>query len=95
MFRCKSVDDSLHTAHFEPLTPTKQRRNKMFGSFERGLDKMKMILTPGRKRLGSDAGPRKIKVVKITRWLYFRVNTIVFNANLEFVFYNGLYSPII
>nr|CAB3263753.1 maternal embryonic leucine zipper kinase [Phallusia mammillata] len=59
--KCKSVDDSLHTAHFEPLTPTKQRKNKMFGSFERGLDKMKMILTPGRKRLGSDAGPRKVK----------------------------------
>ncbi|XP_018669900.2 maternal embryonic leucine zipper kinase isoform X1 [Ciona intestinalis] len=59
--RCKSVDDALHTAHFEPLTPSKQKKNRMFGSFERGLDKMKMILTPGRKRLGSDAGPRKMK----------------------------------
>uniref|UniRef100_F7ARN3 Maternal embryonic leucine zipper kinase n=1 Tax=Ciona intestinalis TaxID=7719 RepID=F7ARN3_CIOIN len=59
--KCKSVDDALHTAHFEPLTPSKQKKNRMFGSFERGLDKMKMILTPGRKRLGSDAGPRKMK----------------------------------
>uniref|UniRef100_H2ZG79 Maternal embryonic leucine zipper kinase n=1 Tax=Ciona savignyi TaxID=51511 RepID=H2ZG79_CIOSA len=59
--RCKSVDDSLHTAHFEPMTPSKQKKSRMFGSFERGLDKMKMILTPGRKRLGSDSGPRKIK----------------------------------
>uniref|UniRef100_H2ZG80 non-specific serine/threonine protein kinase n=1 Tax=Ciona savignyi TaxID=51511 RepID=H2ZG80_CIOSA len=58
---CKSVDDSLHTAHFEPMTPSKQKKSRMFGSFERGLDKMKMILTPGRKRLGSDSGPRKIK----------------------------------
>uniref|UniRef100_H2ZG78 Maternal embryonic leucine zipper kinase n=1 Tax=Ciona savignyi TaxID=51511 RepID=H2ZG78_CIOSA len=59
--KCKSVDDSLHTAHFEPMTPSKQKKSRMFGSFERGLDKMKMILTPGRKRLGSDSGPRKIK----------------------------------
>ncbi|XP_076824493.1 maternal embryonic leucine zipper kinase-like [Clavelina lepadiformis] len=59
--KTKSVDDSLHTAHFEPLTPGKHKRSRMFGSFERGLDKMKTILTP-RRRLGSDSGPRKIKV---------------------------------
>ena len=67
-YRTKSVDDSLHTAHFEPLTPGKHKRSRMFGSFERGLDKMKTILTP-RRRLGSDSGPRKIKVSSRRRFI--------------------------
>jgi len=69
MHRCKSVDDSLNVVHFEPLTPSKQRKGRVFGSFERGLDKVKTILTPGRKRLNSDGGPRKVKVTKrVTVW---------------------------
>jgi len=63
-FRCRSVDDALHTAHIEPLTPSKQKKNKMFGSFERGLDKMKNMLTPGKKGSHTSA-PRKIKTVSL------------------------------
>ena len=35
----------------------------MFGSFERGLDKMKNMLTPGKKGSNGSA-PRKVKTVK-------------------------------
>lgn len=39
----------------------KKRTGKVFGSLERGLDKMINMLTPNRKR-GLREGPRKIKV---------------------------------
>ena len=54
------MDDALHTAHFQPLTPTK-KKNKMIGSLEKGLDKMKMLLTPTKKK-HHHASPRKVKV---------------------------------
>nr|XP_039273472.1 maternal embryonic leucine zipper kinase-like [Styela clava] len=60
--KCKSMDHDLNNVHFEPLTPSK-RKNKMFGSFERGLDRVKMILTPNRKRSNSITGPRKVKAL--------------------------------
>jgi len=56
--KSKSVDDALHTAHFEPLTPSK-KKNKMIGSLEKGLDRMKMLLTPTKKH--NNIAPRKVK----------------------------------
>lgn len=45
-----------------PSTPKESSARKMFGSIEKGLDRMKTMLTP-RKRLGSSNGgrPRKVK----------------------------------
>lgn len=43
----------------------KKRGGKVFGSLERGLDKMINMLTPNKRRAQRDA-PRKIKVQKIT-----------------------------
>lgn len=38
------LDDEM-----EPLTPTK-RRNGIFGSFEKGLDQVRLMLTPNKKK---------------------------------------------
>lgn len=43
----------------------KKRGAKVFGSLERGLDKMINMLTPSKKRALRD-GPRKIRVQRIT-----------------------------
>ena len=44
-----------------PVRPSSTKRS-VFGSIERGMDRIKMILTP-KKRAGSGAdGPRKVKV---------------------------------
>lgn len=43
----------------------KKRGGKVFGSLERGLDKMINMLTPSKKRAQRD-GPRKIRVQKVT-----------------------------
>lgn len=45
----------------------KKRTGKVFGSLERGLDKMINMLTPSKKRALRD-GPRKIKVSKFTSY---------------------------
>lgn len=59
----------------------KKRGGKVFGSLERGLDKMINMLTPSKRRALRD-GPRKIRVPEITR--FPRVpNT--FWANLDFL----------
>lgn len=53
--RSQSVDNELHRMD----TPSK--RTPVFGSIERGLDKVKTIFTP-RKRLNVIDTPRKAKV---------------------------------
>ena len=53
--RSQSVDNDIHRMD----TPSK--RTPVFGSIERGLDKVKTIFTP-RKRLNVIDTPRKAKV---------------------------------
>ncbi len=55
-YRSQSVDNELHRIK----TPSK--RTPVFGSIERGLDKVKTIFTP-RKRLNTIETPRKAKVL--------------------------------
>jgi hypothetical protein len=61
MIRSQSVDNELNKID----TPNK--RTPVFGSIERGLDKVKTIFTP-RKRLNSLETPRKAKV------FFFKIN---------------------
>ena len=58
--RSQSVDNELHRMD----TPSK--RTPVFGSIERGLDKVKTIFTP-RKRLNIIDTPRKAKVKQISK----------------------------
>ena len=62
--RSQSVDNELHRMD----TPSK--RTPVFGSIERGLDKVKTIFTP-RKRLNVIDTPRKAKVFKIYYYYYY------------------------
>ena len=45
-----------HRPGSNATTPSKSGKKEFFGSIERGLDKMKNMLTP-RKRLNSSEGP--------------------------------------
>lgn len=56
LFRSRSLDMAATSD-----SGRKKRTGKVFGSLERGLDKMINMLTPNRKR-GLREGPRKIKV---------------------------------
>ena len=48
--RTRSYDSNLdQLEEVEPLTPTK-KRNGIFGSFERGLDQVRLMLTPKKDR---------------------------------------------
>ena len=48
--RTRSYDSNLDQLEdVEPLTPTK-KRNGIFGSFERGLDQVRLMLTPKKDR---------------------------------------------
>ena len=48
--RTRSYDSNLdQLKDVEPLTPTK-KRNGIFGSFERGLDQVRLMLTPKKDR---------------------------------------------
>ena len=50
--RTRSYDcnlDQLKLEEVEPLTPTK-KRNGIFGSFEKGIDQVRLMLTPGKKK---------------------------------------------
>ena len=48
--RTRSYDSNLdQLENVEPLTPTK-KRNGIYGSFERGLDKVRLMLTPKKDR---------------------------------------------
>ncbi|XP_023220940.1 maternal embryonic leucine zipper kinase-like isoform X1 [Centruroides sculpturatus] len=60
-----------------PSTPKESSARKVFGSIEKGLDKMKTMLTP-RKRLGSSNGgrPRKVKT-------FHNVSTVPEGINAE------------
>ncbi|XP_062455787.1 maternal embryonic leucine zipper kinase [Rhea pennata] len=57
--RCHSVKSDLNLAHVD--SSQKKRKAKMFGSLERGLDKVITMLTPSKKKRSSTDGPRKLK----------------------------------
>ncbi|XP_037758132.1 maternal embryonic leucine zipper kinase isoform X1 [Chelonia mydas] len=57
--RCRSVDMDLNQVHVD--SGQKKKRAKMFGSLERGLDKMITMLTPGKRKGSTRDGPRKLK----------------------------------
>lgn len=57
--RCRSVDLELNQAHLD--NGQKKKSTKVFGSLERGLDKMLMMLTPSKRKGASRDGPRKLK----------------------------------
>ncbi|XP_061490669.1 maternal embryonic leucine zipper kinase isoform X2 [Rhineura floridana] len=55
--RCRSVEVDLN--HLE--SGQKKKGTKMFGSLERGLDKVITMLTPNKKKGSAKEGPRKLK----------------------------------
>ncbi|XP_042311689.1 maternal embryonic leucine zipper kinase [Sceloporus undulatus] len=57
--RCRSVELDLNQAHME--SGQKRKGTKMFGSLERGLDKMITMLTPNKRKGSTKDGPRKLK----------------------------------
>uniref|UniRef100_A0A8C8RI30 non-specific serine/threonine protein kinase n=1 Tax=Pelusios castaneus TaxID=367368 RepID=A0A8C8RI30_9SAUR len=57
--RCHSVDLDLNQVHVD--SGQKKKRAKMFGSLERGLDKMITMLTPSKRKGSARDGPRKLK----------------------------------
>ncbi|XP_067409461.1 maternal embryonic leucine zipper kinase isoform X2 [Emydura macquarii macquarii] len=57
--RCRSVDMDLNQVHVD--SGQKKKRAKMFGSLERGLDKMITMLTPSKRKGSTRDGPRKLK----------------------------------
>jgi len=54
------VDLDLNLAHVG--SSQKKRKAKIFGSLERGLDKVKTMLTPRKKKRSTRDRPRKLKV---------------------------------
>lgn len=50
----------LNLAHVD--SNQKKRKAKIFGSLERGLDKVITMLTPSKKKRSTRDGPRKLKV---------------------------------
>ncbi|XP_015281629.1 PREDICTED: maternal embryonic leucine zipper kinase [Gekko japonicus] len=57
--RCHSLEVDLNQAHLE--SGQKRKGAKMFGSFERGLDKVITMLTPGKRKGSTKEGPRKLR----------------------------------
>ncbi|XP_050769054.1 maternal embryonic leucine zipper kinase [Gymnogyps californianus] len=57
--RCHSVELDLNLAHVD--SSQKKRKAKIFGSLERGLDKVITMLTPSKKKRSTRDGPRKLK----------------------------------
>ncbi|NXU00487.1 MELK kinase, partial [Buphagus erythrorhynchus] len=57
--RCQSVELDLNLAHVD--SSQKKRKAKIFGSFERGLDKVITMLTPSKKKRCTRGCPRKLK----------------------------------
>ncbi|KAM6169338.1 maternal embryonic leucine zipper kinase isoform 2-T2 [Rhynchocyon petersi] len=57
--RCRSVELDLNQIHVED-TP-KRKGTKMFGSLERGLDKVITVLTRSKKKGSTKDGPRRLK----------------------------------
>ncbi|XP_077612299.1 maternal embryonic leucine zipper kinase isoform X3 [Crocuta crocuta] len=58
--RCRSVELDLNQAHVED-TP-KRKGTKVFGSLERGLDKVITVLTRSRRKGSARDGPRRLKL---------------------------------
>lgn len=58
--RCRSVELDLNQAHVED-TP-KRKGTKVFGSLERGLDKVITVLTRSKRKGSAKDGPRRLKV---------------------------------
>uniref|UniRef100_A0ABM5FRI0 Maternal embryonic leucine zipper kinase n=1 Tax=Pogona vitticeps TaxID=103695 RepID=A0ABM5FRI0_9SAUR len=57
--RCRSVELDLNQAHVG--SGQKRKGTKMFGSLERGLDKVITMLTPNKRKGSAKDGPRKLK----------------------------------
>ncbi|XP_053555991.1 maternal embryonic leucine zipper kinase [Bombina bombina] len=57
--RCRSVDLDLNQAHID--SAQKKKGTKVFGSLERGLDKMITMLTPSKRKGYTRDGPRKLR----------------------------------
>ncbi|CAN0303986.1 unnamed protein product [Bubo scandiacus] len=57
--RCHSLELDLNLAHVDSIQ--KKRKAKIFGSLERGLDKVITMLTPNKRKRFSRDGPRKLK----------------------------------
>ncbi|NWY62534.1 MELK kinase, partial [Chionis minor] len=57
--RCHSVELDLNIAHMN--SSQKKRKAKIFGSLERGLDKVITMLTPSKKKRATRDCPRKLK----------------------------------
>ncbi|KFZ59772.1 Maternal embryonic leucine zipper kinase, partial [Podiceps cristatus] len=57
--RCHSVELDLNLAHVD--SSQKKRKAKIFGSLERGLDKVITMLTPSKKKRSTRERPRKLK----------------------------------
>ncbi|KAG8454955.1 hypothetical protein GDO86_001248 [Hymenochirus boettgeri] len=57
--RCRSVELDLNQAHFD--SAQKKKGGKVFGSLERGLDKMITMLTPSKRKGCAREGPRKLR----------------------------------
>ncbi|RMC08098.1 hypothetical protein DUI87_15129 [Hirundo rustica rustica] len=57
--RCLSVELDLNLAHVD--SSQKKRKAKIFGSLERGLDKVITMLTPNKKKRCTRDCPRKLK----------------------------------
>ncbi|XP_019062352.1 maternal embryonic leucine zipper kinase isoform X1 [Fukomys damarensis] len=58
--RCRSVEVDLNQAHMED-TP-KRKGTKVFGSLERGLDKVITVLTRSKRKGCAKDGPRRVKL---------------------------------
>ncbi|KAM4014653.1 LOW QUALITY PROTEIN: maternal embryonic leucine zipper kinase-like [Anomaloglossus baeobatrachus] len=57
--RCRSVDLDLNQAHLDGAQ--KKKGTKVFGSLERGLDKIITMLTPSKQKGCTRDGPRKLR----------------------------------
>ncbi|XP_072260640.1 maternal embryonic leucine zipper kinase [Pyxicephalus adspersus] len=57
--RCRSVDLDLNQAHLD--SAQKKKGGKVFGSLERGLDKVITMLTPSKRKGCAKDGPRKLR----------------------------------
>ncbi|XP_075047217.1 maternal embryonic leucine zipper kinase [Mixophyes fleayi] len=57
--RCRSVDIDLNQVHMD--SAQKKKGTKVFGSLERGLDKVITMLTPSKRKGFARDGPRKLR----------------------------------
>ncbi|XP_010280183.1 PREDICTED: maternal embryonic leucine zipper kinase [Phaethon lepturus] len=89
--RCYSVESDLDQAHVDGSQ--KKRKAKIFGSLERGLDKVITMLTPSKKRRSTRDHPRTLKAhynVTTTQLLnpdqlLNEIMTVLSKKNVEYV----------